>query len=77
MSTVAVAPLTPAETWIMRSVSLDDWTTPMEAAPRLSRLADVERMAEWAYLYLETLTAKGYVERRALKDGTPQYRRTR
>jgi hypothetical protein len=77
MSAVAAIPLTPAEQWIMRSVPLDDWTTPLDAAPRLSRLADSERMAEWAYLYLETLTAKGYTERRALTDGTPQYRRTR
>jgi hypothetical protein len=59
----------------MRSVPLDDWTTPVEAAPRLSRLADVERMSEWAYLYLETLFGKGYVVRRMLADGTPQYRR--
>jgi hypothetical protein len=70
------APLTPAESWIMRSVPLDEWTTPVEAAPRLSRLADVERMSEWAYLYLETLAAKGYVVRRTLTDGTPQYRRS-
>jgi hypothetical protein len=78
MTTQAVnaAPLTPAESWIMRSVPLDEWTTPVEAAPRLSRLADVERMSEWAYLYLETLADKGYVERRTLADGTPQYRRT-
>jgi hypothetical protein len=70
-----VTPLTPAESWIMRSVPLDEWTTPVEAAPRLSRLADVERMSEWAYLYLETLADKGYVLRRTLTDGTPQYRR--
>jgi hypothetical protein len=69
------APLTPAESWIMRSVPLDEWTTPVEAAPRLSRLADVERMSEWAYLYLETLAGKGYVVRRTLADGTPQYRK--
>jgi hypothetical protein len=73
--TVNFAPLTPAESWIMRSVPLEEWTTPVEAAPRLSRLADVERMSEWAYLYLETLADKGYVVRRTLADGTPQYRR--
>jgi hypothetical protein len=71
----APPPLTPAETWILRSVPLTDWTTPAEAAPKLSKLADVERMAEWAYLYLETLTQKGYVERASLADGTPRYRR--
>ena len=67
--------LTPAEAWILRSVPLTDWTTPNQAAPNLSKLADVDRMAEWAYLYLETLTRKGYVEMRAGSDGTPQYRR--
>ncbi len=78
MSQDAVAAaLTPAETWILRSVPLGDWTTPAQAAPNLSKLADVDRMAEWAYLYLETLLRKGYVERRSLDDGTPQYRRTR
>ncbi|HWZ60004.1 MAG TPA: hypothetical protein VNW46_13600 [Gemmatimonadaceae bacterium] len=74
--TLNAAPLTPAESWIMRSVPLEEWTTPVEAAPRLSQLADVARMSEWAYLYLETLAGKGYVERRTLKDGTPQYRKT-
>jgi hypothetical protein len=69
------ATLTPAEAWILRSVPLTEWTTPSQAAPNLSKLADVDRMAEWAYLYLETLTRKGYVETRALADGTPQYRR--
>ena len=73
--TVNAAPLTPAESWIMKSVPLEEWTTPVEAAPRLSRLADVERMSEWAYLYLETLADKGYVMRRTLTDGTPQHRR--
>jgi hypothetical protein len=69
------ASLTPAEQWILRSVPLTDWTTPNQAAPNLSKLADVDRMAEWAYLYLETLTRKGYVETRSAADGTPQYRR--
>jgi hypothetical protein len=67
--------LTPAETWILRSVPMTDWTTPCDAAPRLSVIAEIDRMAEWAYLYLETLAQKGLVERRALRDGTPQYRR--
>jgi hypothetical protein len=70
-----MVPLTPAEQWILRSVPLNEWTTPSQAAPNLSKLADVDRMAEWAYLYLETLTKKGYVETRAQADGTPQYRR--
>jgi len=68
------ARLSPAETWILGSVPLVDWTTPTDAAPRLSLIAELDRMAEWAYLYLETLAQKGFVERRALTDGTPQYR---
>ena len=71
-----MASLTPAEQWILRSVPLKEWTTPNQAAPNLSKLADVDRMAEFAYLYLETLARKGYVETRAGADGTPQYRRT-
>ena len=70
-----MASLTPAEAWILRSVPLTDWTTPNQAAPNLSKLADVDRMAEFAYLYLETLARKGYVETRSGADGTPQYRR--